>query len=172
MRTNKNIAYIDGQNLYMATAKGKPAWNIDFVKFRRYLSEKYEVERAYYFFGFVIEELEPLYTKIQEAGFILIFREHHSKLLSNKKGNVDADIILDIMKRMYHREIPGKIVLVSNDGDYRKLVDFLIAEKKLLKVLHPSKKYASSLYKKLGSEYYDYLDRPDLKSKLQKKKAS
>jgi len=86
MKSEGNIAYIDGQNLYMATAKGKPAWNIDFITFRRYLTEKYKVEYAYYFFGFVIEELEPLYTKIQEAGFILIFREHHSKLLSNKKA--------------------------------------------------------------------------------------
>jgi len=76
------------------------------------------------------------------------------------------------MKRLYYQEVPSKVLLVSNDGDYRKLVDFLITEKRLLKILHPSKKYASSLYKKLGSEYYDYLDRPDLKSRLQKKKAS
>lgn len=165
-----NVAYIDGQNLYMATAKSSPKWNIDFAKFRRYLTEKYQVEYAYYFLGFVIDEMDPLYRKIQKAGFVLVFREHHSKMLSNKKGNVDGDIILDIMKNMYYKEVPGKIILVSNDGDYRKLVDFLIQEKKFLKVLHPSQKYASSLYKKLGSEYYDYLDRPDLKSRLQQQK--
>lgn len=165
-----NIAYIDGQNLYMATAKSSPKWNIDFVKFRRYLTEKYQVEYAYYFLGFVVEEMDSLYRKIQKAGFVLVFREHHSKMLSNKKGNVDGDIILDIMKNMYYKEVPGKIILVSNDGDYRKLVDFLIQENKFLKVLHPSQKYASSLYKKLGSEYYDYLDKPDLKNRLQQQK--
>lgn len=175
MKTEQsNVAYIDGQNLYMATSKVSPKWDIDFVKFRRYLREKYHVETAYYFLGYVVDEFEALYTRVQEAGFILIFREHNSKMLSQKKGNVDGDIIFHVMKRLYQKEISGRIVLVSNDGDYRQMVDFLIAEHKLCKILHPSKKYASSLYKKLGSEYYDYLDKPGIKSKIArlKKKAS
>ena len=48
-----------------------------------------------------------------------------------KKGNVDADIIFDIMKRIHRREPFDKIVLVSGDGDYRMLVDFLIEEGRL-----------------------------------------
>ena len=167
-----NYAFIDGQNLHMATAKAETPWNLDFKKFRTYLQEKYEVETAYFFLGYVINELEGLYTKIQEAGFILIFREHNSRMLSNKKGNVDGDIIFHIMKKLYKAEITGKIVIVSNDGDYRQLVDFLIAENRLLKLLHPSQKYASSLYKKLGSEYYDFLDRQDIKQRLIKRKVS
>jgi uncharacterized LabA/DUF88 family protein len=158
-----NCAFIDGQNLHMATAKADNPWNIDFVKFNVYLKQKYGVNHAYFFLGYVINDLENLYTKIQEAGFILIFREHNSLMLSNKKGNVDTDIVFHVMKRIYKKEITGKIVLVSNDGDYRQLVDFLIEEGKFLKILHPSKKYASSLYKKLGSEYY-------LKKRLAKQK--
>lgn len=38
------------------------------------------------------------------------------------------------------------------------LVDFLIEEKKFGKMLFPNRQYASSLYKKLGSEYFDYLE--------------
>lgn len=167
---SKSYAYIDGQNLHMATAKAEEPWLIDFFKFRKYLLEKYGVQTAYFFLGSVIDELQDLYTAIQEAGFVLIFREHNSKMLSNKKGNVDSDIIFSIMKRIYKKELDGKIVIVSNDGDYRQLVDFLIDEGRFLKMLHPSKKYASSLYKKLGSEYYDYLDRSDIKKLLSKKK--
>lgn len=169
-----SVAFIDGQNLHMATVKAEKPWYIDFKKFRRYLKEKYGVETAYFFLGYTINDLEDLYTKIQEAGFILIFREHNSFMLSNKKGNVDTDIVFHVMKRLHKNEINGKVILVSNDGDYRQLVDFLIEEDKFAKILHPSRKFASSLYKKLGSEYYDYLDRADIKQKIikQKRKAS
>lgn len=172
--SSNNVAFIDGQNLHMATAKAEKPWSIDFAKFRRYLREKYGVETAYFFLGYTINDLEGLYTKIQEAGFVLIFREHNSFMLSNKKGNVDTDIVFHVMKRLHKAELTGKVVLISNDGDYRQLVDFLIEEDKFLKILHPSQKFASSLYKKLGSEYYDFLDRPDIKKRLtkQKRKAS
>ncbi|MCX6753504.1 MAG: hypothetical protein NTV03_00365, partial [Candidatus Nomurabacteria bacterium] len=50
-----------------------------------------------------------------------------------------------------------KIVLVSGDGDYKKLVDYLILKGRFGKILFPNKKFASSLYKELGSEFYDYL---------------
>lgn len=162
-------AFIDGQNLNMATAKAENPWNIDFTKFRTFLREKYGVETAYFFLGYVIDDFQNLYTKIQEAGFVLIFREHNSFMLSQEKGNVDSGIIFHIMKRLHKGELEGKVVLVSNDGDYRQLVDFLIEEDRFLKILHPSQKFASSLYKKLGSEYYDFLDRPDLKKRLAKK---
>ena len=51
-----------------------------------------------------------------------------------------------------------KVFLVSGDGDYKKLVDFLIKKEKFGKLLFPNKKFASSLYKRLGSEYFDYLE--------------
>lgn len=61
-------------------------------------------------------------------------------------------------------------MLVSGDGDYKLVVDFLIEENRLEKVLFPNKKYASSLYKKLGSTYFDYLDNKDIKNKIGLKK--
>ncbi|NQT50154.1 NYN domain-containing protein, partial [Candidatus Kuenenbacteria bacterium] len=129
----------------------------DLVKFREYLLQKYYVKKAYYFLGFVDEKYQDLYEEIQNAGFILIFRQHNSAMLGKKKGNVDSDIIFTIMKKMYEKEPFDKIVLVSGDGDYKALVDFLIEEKRLEKVLFPNKKFASSLYKKITRVYYDYL---------------
>ena len=152
-----NFAFIDGQNLYMGTKSEEPAWSIDFVKFREYLERKYNVSRAYYFLGFVIDEKNDLYDKIQEAGFILKFREHNSAMIGKKKGNVDADIIFDVMKKIYKKELFDKIVLVSGDGDYKMLVDFLIEEGRFKKILFPNKKFASSLYKKITRKYFDYL---------------
>ncbi|MFA6999532.1 MAG: hypothetical protein WC241_00260 [Candidatus Paceibacterota bacterium] len=46
-----NIAFIDGQNLYLGTKQDD--WNVDLSKLRIYLKDKYKVKEAYYFFGCV-----------------------------------------------------------------------------------------------------------------------
>ena len=156
-----NYAFIDGQNLYMGTSKKeKDAWSVDLKKFRIYLKENYGVSTAYYHLGFVKKDLDAkdLYDNIQKSGFILNFRQHNEAMMGKKKGNVDSDIIFSIMKKLYKKEILNKIILVSGDGDYKDLVDFLIKENKFLKLLMPDIKRGSSLYKSLGSEYYDGLD--------------
>lgn len=153
----------------MGTAKreyGK--WRIDLERFRVYLEKKYYVEKAYYFLGCIQKENQDLYEEIQSAGFVLVFREHNTAMLGKKKGNVDSDIIFSIMKKLYKKESFNKILLVSGDGDYKQLVDFLIEEKRFGKILFPNKKFASSLYKKLGSEFFDYLDNEDVKNKISK----
>ncbi len=163
----KNIAYIDGQNLYMGTTKSEPSWHIDLVRFRIYLEKKYNVDKAYYYLGYLIDENEDLYEQLQAAGFIVVFREHNSQMLGKKKGNVDSDIIFSIMKRIYKKESFGKIVLVSGDGDYKSVVDFLVEEGRLEKILFPNKKFASSLYKALGGQYFDTLENLAIKAKIQ-----
>lgn len=165
-----NQAFIDGQNLYLGTTKCSSAWKIDLYKFRIFLKEKYHANEAYYFLGYINEKEEKLYTQIQKAGFILLFREHNSTMAGKKKGNVDTDIVFSIMEKLYKKEKFDKIILISGDGDYKKLINFLIEEKKLEKILFPNKKYASSLYKKIGSEYFDYLDGPGIKNKIELKK--
>ncbi len=167
-----NYAFIDGQNLYMGTAKrAVDPWKIDLGRFRIYLEQKYSVKKAFYFLGYLDESHQSLYENIQSAGFILIFREHTSQMLGKKKGNVDSDIILQIMKKLYYRESFDNIVLVSGDGDYKQLVDFLITELKLEKILFPDRKRASSLYKKLGAPSFAALDDVDVKKKIEMKKA-
>ncbi len=152
-----NIAYIDGQNLYMGTTQDTSSWHVDLAKFRTYLSEKYMVSTAYYFLGFLSEKNDALYDEIQAAGFILKFREHSSAMLGKKKGNVDSDIIFHAMRKMYKQEKFDNILLVSGDGDYKMLVDFLIEEGRFKKILFPNKKFASSLYKNITRHYFDYL---------------
>src|SRR6266498_464960 len=164
----KNIAYVDGQNLYMGTAKSNPQWRIDLGRLRKYLAAKYNVEDAYYYLGYVQEgaNIEGLYESIQKAGFILVFREHNSAMLGKKKGDVDADIISSMMKRLYLKEKFNKVVLVSGDGDYKMLVDFLIEQNKFEKILFPNRRYRSSLYKSIDLKYFVYLDDTDIKRKI------
>jgi uncharacterized LabA/DUF88 family protein len=174
MNMNKllnNQAFIDGQNLHMATAKKEhDSWHIDLKKFRVYLKDKYFVETAYYYLGYVQDTLKAreIYENIQRAGFVIIFRQHSESMIGKKKGNVDSDIIFSIMKKICKKEAFDKVVLVSGDGDYKQLVDFLIEENKFEKILFPDKKRASSLYKKIGSEFFDYLE--NLKSYIEYRK--
>jgi uncharacterized LabA/DUF88 family protein len=167
----KNIAFIDGQNLYMGTAKREvDPWKVDLARLRVYLRDKYKVSEAYYFLGYVQDTNQDLYENIQKAGFVLIFRAHNPAMLGTKKGNVDSDIIFHAMKKMYRQEDFAKVVLISGDGDYKLLVDFLIEEGRFEKILFPNRKFASSLYKKIGSMYFDALDAPDVRKKLAQKK--
>ncbi len=59
-----------------------------------------------------------------------------------------------------------KIILVSGDGDYKLLVDFLIEENRFEKILFPNRDFRSSLYKKLSNKYFAYLDDKDIKKKI------
>ena len=168
---DKNIAFIDGQNLYMAISKRKVSpWDVDLARFRIYLEQKYHATKAYYFLGFVQAENNDLYEEIQKAGFLLLFREHNPAMLGTKKGNVDSDIIFNVMKKLYKKEDFEKVVLVSGDGDYKRMVDFLIEEKRFEKILFPDGKRASSLYKKIGAQYFATLDAPDVRAKIEVKK--
>ena len=153
-----NYAFVDGQNLHLWTLSEDPSWDIDFKRFRRYLREKYNVTEAFYFLWYVNEEHNELYKKIQKSGFIVMFKNHTINMKTEKKWNVDSDIIFHIMKSLIDEsEEFEKIVLVSWDGDYKNVVDYLIKKGRFLKILFPNKKFSSSLYKKLWSEFYDNL---------------
>ncbi|MEX0649776.1 MAG: NYN domain-containing protein [Candidatus Andersenbacteria bacterium] len=161
-----NIAFIDGQNLHMGTTMSDRPWRVDLSRFKIYLQQKYNVKEAYYFLGFTQDSHQDLYDSIQKAGFILQFREHSSAMLGKKKGNVDTDIVFSIMKKLYQQEDFEKVVLVSGDGDYRMMVDFLIDENRLRKILFPEQRRASSLYKKIDLKYRADLSAQDVRRKI------
>jgi uncharacterized LabA/DUF88 family protein len=163
-----NQAFIDGQNFYYGTTKAIEPWKVDIGKFRIYLREKYGVAEAYYFLGYYDDTLTDLYDDIQSAGFILKFRKHNSAMAGKKKGNVDTDIVFSIMRKLYEQEDMNKVILVSGDGDYWRMVDFLIKEGRFAKLLAPSRLTLSSLYRKLEPRYYDSLDKSDIKQKIAK----
>jgi len=66
--TYRTFAFIDSQNLNLGVRSS--GWRIDYRKFRLYLKNKYNVERAFMFIGLVSNQ-QKLYTELQAAGFIL-----------------------------------------------------------------------------------------------------
>lgn len=165
--TIKNIAFIDWQNLHLWL---KSEWrHVDHHKLRVFLKDKFHVHEAYYFLWCVDDEYDDLYISIQKAGFILSFREHNTALLWKKKGNVDVDIVFSMMKKLIDE--PGdswnKIILVSGDWDYKKVVDYLIKKERFDKIIFPTLKH-SSLYKSISNKHYYYLK--DARKKIEHKK--
>ncbi len=139
--SENNYAFIDSQNLYRSLKD--LGWQLDFKRFRNYLEDKYKVQRAFYFIGYIATNVD-LYTKLQEAGFILVFKPT-LEVRGNIKGNVDAELVLQTMIEIDNFD---KAVIVSGDGDFHCLVKYLVGKKKLKKLLVPDDKRFSSLYRK------------------------
>jgi uncharacterized LabA/DUF88 family protein len=138
----KTFAFIDSQNLNLGVRS--QGWKLDFAKFRKYLADKYKVEKAFLFIGF-IEDNQLLYTRLQEAGYICVFKptlrtSQHKKI--KVKGNVDAELVLHSMI-----EYPNynKAIIISGDGDFHCLIEYLDQKSKLLKIIVPNKYYSSLL---------------------------
>ena len=167
---NENRAYVDGQNLYMATRAATNPWQVDVYKLRVYLKEKYKVERAYYFLGCAEDKNNNLYEMIRDAGFELVFREHSEKALSSKKGNVDTDIVFSMMKDFHEYPEIDKFYLISGDGDYFRMVKYLKEQGKLGKMLFPARHKESSLYRMLGDSSFTFLDTIGVRAKIELKK--
>lgn len=160
-----NYAFIDAQNLTKGTTLDKHPWRVDLVKFRKYLSTKYEVSQAFYFIGIYNNKFQELYNFIETVGYILVFREHDIKARGKKKGNVDTDVVFSVMNEVFVKQKPIKVVLVSGDGDYKKMVELLIKKNKFKKILFPNKKW-SSLYKTLNDSYFSKIYTPDMRKML------
>lgn len=150
MKNNSNnFAYIDGANLHRGIES--LGWNLDYRRFRIWLSEKYEVRLAYLFIG-LIPRYKELYKYLQEAGFTLVFKEVVYDGNGKPKGNCDADLVLQATRDTYENKF-NKAVVVSSDGDYAGLVKFLQERQKLLAILSPSnEKKCSILLKRTGAK--------------------
>ena len=157
----KHFAFIDSQNLYFGMKR--LGWNLDYRRFRIYLKEKYQAEKAYMFVGFLPAN-NGVYSFLQEAGYILIFKpilEIDGKI----KGNCDSELVLQTMIEYPNYQ---KAIIISGDGDFYCLVKYLSEKNKLGKVLAVSNGDCSSLLKKVAGQHLSFIS--DLKNKLSYKK--
>ena len=155
-----NFAFIDAQNVHLGIKS--LGWNLDWKKFRVYLADKFHVSKAFLFIG-RIKGNERLYGRLKSFGYELVFKPVlESKQPKVKtKGNVDADLVLHTMIEFPNYQ---KAIIVSGDGDFYCLVEYLEKKKKLGKIIVPNRKY-SSLLRKFRS-FIVHVD--DFKSKVKK----
>jgi uncharacterized LabA/DUF88 family protein len=162
MKKQNNFAFIDSQNLVMSFKD--MGWMLDYQRFRVYLSEKYHVTKAYLFIGFIGKN-SNLYRSLQEKGYVLIFKPTLKYKDGTVKGNCDAELVLQAMidYKVYHQA-----VIITGDGDFHCLVQYLIENNKLQKLLIPNQKKYSALLKRFPSGSLSFLS--DLKKKVAYKK--
>jgi uncharacterized LabA/DUF88 family protein len=168
-KPHPTYAFIDAQNLIKGTRSATRPWKIDLHKFRIFLQEKYHVTKAFYFIGVYNRELTDLYSFLEKAGYKVVFREHNQRLLSKKKGNVDTDIVFMVMDLIFRKKEKVKVVLVTGDGDYKKMVNRLISEKKFRVLMFPNKNW-SAIYNKLPAQYKIRLYNREIRHYLELKK--
>lgn len=139
-----NYAFIDGNNLYLGVKN--QGWKLDYKRFRILLKDKYKVSKVFLFIGYVPGN-ESMYRRFQEEGYICIFKptlEIKDGKTKRVKGNVDAELVLHTMIEYPNYD---KAVLVTSDGDFYCLVEYLVNKNKLLKIIVPNKRYSSLLRK-------------------------
>ncbi len=163
-KRDKIYAFIDSQNLNLAILG--LGWKLDYKRFRIYLEDKFKVSKAFLFIGY-IKENESLYTNLKKCGYILIYKptlEFHRNHKVHTKGNVDAELVLHAMI-----EFPNytNAVIVSGDGDFHCLIEYLKKKKKLQCVVVPNFfKFSALLRKFMG----DLVFLNSLRNKLEYKK--
>lgn len=140
---NNNYAFIDSQNVNLSIRE--QGWALDFAKFRQYLTRRYNISKAFVFIGYIYE-YQSLYTSLQKDGFILIFKPTLLLPDGKAKGNVDAELVLHSMIEYKNYD---KALIVTGDGDFYCLVEYLLKMHKLLKLMIPNKNKFSSFYRKM-----------------------
>ncbi len=163
-RKENNYAFIDSQNLNLGIQS--LGWKLDFLRFRKYLKDKYGVNTAYLFIGYMTEN-QDLYSSLQKNGFVLIFKPTIQNKIGEVKGNVDAELVLQAMIDYKNYD---KAIIVSSDGDFYCLVKYLYERNKLKTILSPYTKTCSILLKKSAKEKIVFMD--NLKNKLSYKRKS
>jgi uncharacterized LabA/DUF88 family protein len=159
----KIYAFIDSQNLNLGTGKDLfnkqkkkiyKGWKLDFRKFRIYLANKFRVSKAFLFIGY-IKENERMYRQLRSFGYELVFKPTTKDGFGKPKGNIDAELVLHSAVLEYNNY--DKAVIVSGDGDFRCLYEYLIDQKKLQRIIIPNLKAQSSLLKEFQA-YKTFLE--------------
>lgn len=158
-RTPIVYAFIDSQNLNLGTRS--LGWKLDFRKFFIYLKDKYNVSKAFLFIGY-LDSNQKLYDNLKRWGYDLVFKPAVRFNRTTIKGNVDAELVLHAAKIQYQNY--DLAIIVSGDGDFFCLHEELEKDKKLFKIIVPSRKSESSLIRRFR-DYKLYVE--DIRPKVE-----
>ena len=139
--------YIDGNNLYRSAKE--LGFDIDYKKFRGWLRQKYIPQNVYLFIG-LVPNRSKFYEQLQEFGFILVFKQTVS-FEGKIKGNCDAELVLKTVSDFYTKNF-DLAILVTGDGDFSCLVEFLKENNSIKNIISPDKDKCSFLLRNKNTE--------------------
>jgi len=154
-----NAAFIDGVNLYKA--KKDLGWKINTKKLIKHLRETYGVGKAYYFVGFVSHN-QGLYNRLISEGYEMVYKQTYY-VNGVLKGNIDSELVL---KSMTQYRVFREAILITSDGDFACLAEYLILKNKLRAVVATTKNKCSHLLEQASGIYICYVDALEKKLRL------
>ena len=114
--------------------------------------DKFRVSKAFFFIGYM-EEYRSFYDSIRSYGYELVFKPTITDGTGKTKGNIDAELVLHSAAIEFTNY--DKAVVVSSDGDFYCLYEYLTDCNKLLKIILPNRKTASTLLNRFEHLQYE-----------------
>lgn len=151
------FTYIDASNIiYGVKDEG---WKVDFRKLFKYLSERYECRKIFYFGGQEKdnEKQAKFYTILREIGYELVlkpvklYRQEGGKQV--RKANCDVDLTFYAMRDI---EAFEKVIFLSGDGDFEILLKHFVKIKKKVIIIANSRRTAKDIKRLKGVQFNDF----------------
>lgn len=147
-------AFIDASNIIYGTRD--EGWKVDFEKLYKYLKERYQCNKIYYFAGQdeKNKKQQKFYQLLTKWGFELILKpvKIYSQLGGAKvrKANCDVDLTFYAMRdtESYQRGI-----FLTGDGDFEVLFNYFIQQKKEIIIIANARRTAREIKKLKGLQF-------------------
>ena len=155
MPIRKTFAFIDASNIIYGTRDED--WKVDFKKLFKYLKERYECKKIYYFAGKdeKNEKQEKFYKKLELFGYDLILKKvkiYDQNGHKVRKANCDVDLTFYAME---NSDKFDRVLFLSGDGDFEILLKYFLKLKKLIIVIANSKRTAHEIKQLNGIQFND-----------------
>lgn len=152
----ETFAFIDASNIIYGTRN--EGWKVDFKKLFKYLKERYESSKIYYFAGLNKKNAkqQSFYKKLENFGYDLKLKP--VKIYPQpgggqvRKANCDVDLTFYAMR---DKDLFKRVIFMSGDGDFEVLLKHFIAEKKQVVVVANAGRTAREIKKLKGVQFND-----------------
>lgn len=169
----RTYTFIDAANIIYGARK-TGGWKVDYRKLSKYLKTRYNSKKIFFYAG-VLSLDSNEFNNLKKYGFILRLKEvkefkrkplkrkttcpkcSHSftKKIYRKpqrKANCDVDLTFDAMR---YSSAYSRVIILSGDGDFYPLLQFLQSRGREVRVIAESNSTAVSIKKLAGSNFID-----------------
>lgn len=139
----KTIVYIDAANIILSCKNVD--LRIDILKLIQNLKDKFRTEKIIYFTG-NFKSMEKYFDTLIENGVEMIYKEIYNE---NDKTKANCDV--EISHRITYdieNGLVDKVILLSGDGDFVHLADYINRNKKKITVIAAEPISCSRMIKK------------------------
>lgn len=161
--------FIDGSNLYSAARS--LGFDIDYKKLLNLFASKGRLIRAFYYTALIEDQeyspIRPLVDWLDYNGFTMVTKptKEFTDATGRRKikGNMDIELAIDVMEMAPHLD---HVVLVSGDGDFRRLVEAVQRKGVRVSVLSTVRSQPPMVADELRRQADTFIDLTDLESQI------